>query len=128
MRQIEAFQPLHPGGRSLRGTAIHGVMLTNADLDHTLGLLLLREGTSLSIYASRQTQSALTSGLRLLPVIRSFCQTKLFTASFTASSLDYAEGSPSGLVYQAFRGAARSLITVCQIVSPGAPSRRGHWL
>src|SRR4051812_36916516 len=36
--QIEHFPPLHPYGGKLRHSAIEGVLLTNADLDHTLGL------------------------------------------------------------------------------------------
>src|SRR5579872_219301 len=40
-RQIESFPPLQPSSFQPRGTTIHGVLLTNADLDHTLGLLLL---------------------------------------------------------------------------------------
>ena len=41
--QIEAFPPLHPRPSPPRNTPIAGVLLTNADLDHTLGLLLLRQ-------------------------------------------------------------------------------------
>src|SRR5207244_1141374 len=39
--QIGACEALLP--RGLRRTPIEGVLLTNADLDHTIGLLLLRE-------------------------------------------------------------------------------------
>src|ERR1700744_5639411 len=39
--QIEATPQLHP--RSLRGSPIAGVVLASADLDHVIGLLLLRE-------------------------------------------------------------------------------------
>src|SRR5256885_833174 len=42
--QIESFDPLQPQGGQVRGSPIEGVLLTNADMDHTLGLLSLREG------------------------------------------------------------------------------------
>src|SRR2546421_9739251 len=41
--QIENFPLLHPPGDVKRGSPIQAVLLTNADLDHTLGLFLLRE-------------------------------------------------------------------------------------
>jgi pyrroloquinoline quinone biosynthesis protein B len=47
--QIEAFSPLHP--RRLRDSPIAGILLTNGDLDHTLGLLCLRESHPLVVYA-----------------------------------------------------------------------------
>jgi pyrroloquinoline quinone biosynthesis protein B len=50
--QIAAFPGLQPGSTSLRNSPIAGVLLTNADLDHTLGLLSLREGGRLKIYAT----------------------------------------------------------------------------
>ena len=46
--QIESFLELYPGP-ALRQTPVRGVLLTDAELDHTLGLLVLREGTSLEV-------------------------------------------------------------------------------
>ena len=48
--QIESFPPLHP--RRLRHSPIEGILLTNGDLDHTLGLLCLRESYPLVVYAT----------------------------------------------------------------------------
>jgi pyrroloquinoline quinone biosynthesis protein B len=59
-RQIESTPALQPQPGSLRNTPIAGVLLTNADLDHTLGLLLLRQQqTPVLVYASDATRSAL---------------------------------------------------------------------
>jgi pyrroloquinoline quinone biosynthesis protein B len=44
---------LHPGP-GLRETPIRGVVLTSAELDHTIGLLTLREASALSVYATPQ--------------------------------------------------------------------------
>jgi pyrroloquinoline quinone biosynthesis protein B len=49
--QIEATPELHPRN-GLRQSPIAGVVLANADLDHILGLLLLRELQPLRVYAT----------------------------------------------------------------------------
>jgi len=102
-RQIEAFPPLHPTGRHPRQTPLQAVLLTNADLDHTLGLLSLRENPELLIYASEETQLALTQGLALLPTLSKFCKTKLLKASETRQRLRHLDGSACSLSFQAFR-------------------------
>src|SRR3984957_818379 len=48
--QIEATSELHPQQR--RHSPIAGIALANADLDHVLGLLLLRELQPLRIHAT----------------------------------------------------------------------------
>lgn len=59
-RQIENTAQLQPGRHSLRNTPIAGVLLTNSDIDHALGLLLLRERqTPLIVYTNDQTRTAL---------------------------------------------------------------------
>ena len=51
---------LQPRRDSPRNTPIAGVLLTNADIDHALGLLLLREqGTPAIVYAADDTRTAL---------------------------------------------------------------------
>src|SRR6059058_3342512 len=67
--QIESFPPLQPSGESTRNSPIEAVLLTNADLDHTLGLLLLREGEELFVHATPQVQKSLTAGLGLAPAL-----------------------------------------------------------
>ena len=48
--QVESFSPLHP--REARHSPIAGIVLTNGDLDHCLGLLSLRESQPLVVYAT----------------------------------------------------------------------------
>ncbi len=62
--QIESTPELHPRA-GLRQSPIAGVVLTSADLDHVLGLLLLRELQPLSVFAT-------ASVLRLLREDNSF--------------------------------------------------------
>jgi len=49
-QQIESFPGLHP--RAPRHSPIAGIVLTNGDLDHCLGLLSLRESHPLVVYAT----------------------------------------------------------------------------
>ena len=56
--QIESCPALHPGP-GLRDSPLSGVLLTDAELDHTIGLLILREDTPLEIYAARPVLQAL---------------------------------------------------------------------
>jgi pyrroloquinoline quinone biosynthesis protein B len=59
-RQIENMPRLQPRRDSLRNSPIAGVLLTNADIDHALGLLLLRQqDTPLVVYANDEMRTAL---------------------------------------------------------------------
>jgi pyrroloquinoline quinone biosynthesis protein B len=59
-RQIESMPQLQPHRDSPRNTPISGVFLTNADIDHALGLLLLRQQkTPLVVYAADETRKSL---------------------------------------------------------------------
>ena len=59
-RQIEHTSELRPRFDPPRNSPIAGILLTNADLDHALGLLLLREQQmSLVVYAADETKTAL---------------------------------------------------------------------
>jgi pyrroloquinoline quinone biosynthesis protein B len=60
LRQIENAPQLQPRRQPLRNTRIAGILLTNADIDHALGLLLLREQEKpLVVYAADETRAAL---------------------------------------------------------------------
>jgi pyrroloquinoline quinone biosynthesis protein B len=59
-QQIESTTPLQPRCDVSRNTPIAGVLLTNADIDHALGLLLLRQQEKrLVVYATDKTRAAL---------------------------------------------------------------------
>ena len=59
-RQIENMLELQPHRDSPRNSPIGAVFLTNADIDHALGLLLLRQDeTPLVVYATNETRTAL---------------------------------------------------------------------
>ncbi len=59
-RQIENMPRLQPRRDSLRNSPIAGVLLTNADMDHALGLFHLRQTDApLIVYAADETRTAL---------------------------------------------------------------------
>ncbi|KUL28203.1 pyrroloquinoline quinone biosynthesis protein PqqB [Streptomyces regalis] len=66
--QIEARPELHPGPGP-RQTPIAGVILTDAELDHTLGIARLREATGLQVRATAPVRQALLERLRLGAVL-----------------------------------------------------------
>lgn len=100
--QIESFPPLQPSsGKKGRNSPIEGVLVTNADLDHTLGLVLLREGEKLRIHATPNVRRALTEGISFQPVLESFCGTEWIEPPVAPTPLLRRDGSPSGLTYRA---------------------------
>jgi pyrroloquinoline quinone biosynthesis protein B len=65
-----------PGGDpdALRTTPLAGVILTDAEIDHTAGLLLLRESNEpLEIYSSAEVHHALTTYYPVLEMLSSYC-------------------------------------------------------
>jgi pyrroloquinoline quinone biosynthesis protein B len=69
--QIESFPALHP--RDDRATPLEAVLLTDAELDHTLGLLLLREGRGLRLHTTGSAHQTLCEGSALLPTLERYC-------------------------------------------------------
>ena len=85
-----------------RGTAIEAILLTDADLDHTLGLFQLREDeTPLSIHTSTAIKEAVEHGLRLTEVLGRYCSVQWFTVPFAFEPLLWRDGAESGLEYKA---------------------------
>jgi pyrroloquinoline quinone biosynthesis protein B len=72
--QIESFPDLHPDdGRVIR---LQAVLLTDAELDHTLGLLLMREGRGLEVHATESVHETLTTGTGVLKTLEAYCPVK----------------------------------------------------
>ena len=69
--QIESFPAMHPRGD--RTTPLEAVLLTDAELDHTLGLLLLREGRGVDLHATEAVRDTLANGTALLRTLEAYC-------------------------------------------------------
>jgi pyrroloquinoline quinone biosynthesis protein B len=73
LRQQLAELPSEPTDE-LRVTPIAGIVLTDAEIDHTAGLLLLRESSvPLEVYSSDAVRRALTDHYPVLRMLESYC-------------------------------------------------------
>ncbi len=108
--QIEATPELQPAGCSPRNSPIAGVLLTNGDLDHVLGLILLREGEPVSVVATDAVRETLTASLGFDALLDGFCGLQWEEAGEDFAALCLRDGSPSGLSARA-------------IYLPGGPPR-----
>ena len=99
--QLALLPPGAAGG--VRQHPIEGVLLTDAELDHTLGLLLLREGGALPLHATAAVSATIQHDSRILPVLRAFADVPLTTLEEgVAVPLRYRGGESSGLTVEAF--------------------------
>jgi pyrroloquinoline quinone biosynthesis protein B len=99
--QIESFPPLTPTGAA-RTTPIAGILLTSADLDNVLGLMTLREGPALNVYATPGIRQALQTGLSLPSLLEEYAGARWHEAPIVRSGLLSRDGGTSGLECEAF--------------------------
>jgi pyrroloquinoline quinone biosynthesis protein B len=69
--QLESFPAVRP--RDGRETPLEAVLLTDAELDHTLGLLLLREARGIELHATEAVHDTLMDGAPLLRTLEAYC-------------------------------------------------------
>lgn len=69
--QLEAFPDIHPQ-TGLRGTGIAAVVLVDSQIDHSTGLLTLREGCPIPVYGTEMVYQDLTTGFPLLTMLKSW--------------------------------------------------------
>jgi pyrroloquinoline quinone biosynthesis protein B len=73
LKQFQDFPPLQPA-RAIRDTGLVGIILIDAQIDHTTGLLMLREGTQKrEIYCTEMVKNDLTSGNPLMNILGYYC-------------------------------------------------------
>lgn len=71
--QIAADPALHPGP-GVRATPVAGVLLTDAEFDHTIGLLMLREESTLTVYGTAPVLTALTSSFPVRDLLSDYAR------------------------------------------------------
>ncbi|HYQ30183.1 MAG TPA: pyrroloquinoline quinone biosynthesis protein PqqB, partial [Polyangiaceae bacterium] len=114
-QQIESFSQLHP--RAQRGTPIHGIVLTNGDLDHTLGLLSLRESQPLALYTTERVHRGFSEGNVLYRTLQRFeGQVTLHELELNAAEqpLNLLSGAASGLAMQTFAAPGKAALHLDQ--------------
>ncbi len=72
LAQYKGFAELQPA-RAIRDTAIRSVVLMDAQIDHTTGLLMLREGRPLEIYCTAMAREDLSTGNPLFKILGHYC-------------------------------------------------------
>ncbi|AJK50957.1 pyrroloquinoline quinone biosynthesis protein PqqB [Burkholderia plantarii] len=66
--QLQQFAPLQPG-RALRDTGIAAIVLMDSQIDHTTGLLSLREGCPLDVWCTDMVHEDLSTGFPLFTML-----------------------------------------------------------
>lgn len=72
LAQLKSSAQLQPA-RAVRDTGIRGVILVDSQIDHTLGLAMLREGARLEVYCTASVREDLMTGNPLLRMLESYC-------------------------------------------------------
>ncbi|HTC24446.1 MAG TPA: pyrroloquinoline quinone biosynthesis protein PqqB [Gemmatimonadales bacterium] len=87
-----------------RHVPVAGVVATDAELDHTLGIVLLREGRRLRLYLTCAVRKILEHDSSILPVTQAFAEVDVVELPSQGGpvALTYAEGMPSGLSVETF--------------------------
>jgi pyrroloquinoline quinone biosynthesis protein B len=124
-QQLELLQPVV--GEGLRSHPVAAVLLTDGEIDHTAGLLVLREaGERLRVYASAPVARGLEEGLPLLRVLDAYCGVEvsvlepgvpaILEGGLEVEPFDagghaprYVGGGPTTVLGLTFREAARTL-------------------
>jgi pyrroloquinoline quinone biosynthesis protein B len=87
----------------VRHAPIEGIVTTDAELDHTVGILLLREGRHLRLYATPAVTAVLRQDSRILPVTQAFAQVEVTEMRLGQSTaLQYRTGEASGISVEPF--------------------------
>jgi pyrroloquinoline quinone biosynthesis protein B len=103
VREQIARIPRPRSATAIRDVPIEGVILTDAELDHSLGVLLLREARAMTLYATDAVAAVLERDSRILPTVRAFgtmIVTRL-TLDARVAARDR-DGADAGLTIEAF--------------------------
>ncbi|WP_347987558.1 pyrroloquinoline quinone biosynthesis protein PqqB [Methylomonas sp. AM2-LC] len=70
--QLEAFPAIQPK-EGIRDTGIKAILLIDSQIDHTTGMLMLREGKPLEVYCTEMVKQDLTTGFPLFTMLKDYC-------------------------------------------------------
>lgn len=89
--QLESFPAIQPK-TGTRDTGIRAVILIDSQIDHTTGLLMLRESTSpLNIYCTEMVRQDLTAGFPVLKMLEHYCGVNHHGVPLDGSGFEIAE-------------------------------------
>ncbi len=120
-QQLERLREETP--TSIRSSPIAGVLLSDAEIDHTAGLTILRESSKpLQIYGTDTVKRALTEGFSLLRVLKNYCGIE-WSAIEPGSLINFGGQEESSLEVEAF-----SLIGTPPKYMRSQASSEGNWV
>ena len=99
LAQFRALPELQPA-RAMRDTAIRAIVLIDAQIDHTTGLLMLREGAPLEIHCTEMVREDLTSGNPLFRMLDHYCGVRWHAIAADGDST-FAVSGAGGLAFTA---------------------------
>lgn len=70
--QLEAFPAIQPKN-GIRDTGIKAILLMDSQIDHTTGLLMLREGKPLEVYCTEMVKQDLSTGFPTFKMLADYC-------------------------------------------------------
>jgi pyrroloquinoline quinone biosynthesis protein B len=101
-RQVARLNGVVPPG--MRHVPVEGIVPTDAELDHTLGVALLREARELQLYATGAVLEVLAEDSRLLPVTEAFARVAITELPLERPvPLRYRDGRAAGISVTAFQ-------------------------
>jgi pyrroloquinoline quinone biosynthesis protein B len=92
LAQIAAFPGLWPR-EGLRDTGIAAIVLIDAQIDHTTGLFLLREGAPLEVHCTERVREDLTRGNPVFRVLEHYCGVRWHRVPIDGSPFEVAGAS-----------------------------------
>jgi pyrroloquinoline quinone biosynthesis protein B len=103
VREQLARLPSNGYPQAIRHVPVEGVLLTDAEVDHSFGIVLLREAKHLPLYLTAAVRSVLEDDSRILRVAGAFADMPITELPLQSSiELRYRDGTRSGLAVEAF--------------------------
>lgn len=101
--QLAGIPRVRPLPTGMRHVPIEGILLTDAELDHSLGVALLREGRHLHLWVTSAVARTLEEDSRILTVTRAFATVRVTELPLDREvELCDSAGAPAGLDVRAF--------------------------
>ncbi|MEQ1635116.1 MAG: pyrroloquinoline quinone biosynthesis protein PqqB [Methylococcales bacterium] len=85
--QLEAFPAIQPKN-GIRDTGITAILLIDSQIDHTTGMLMLREGKPLNVYCTEMVKQDLSSGFPIFKMLEDYCTIKHHPVPHDGSSFE----------------------------------------
>lgn len=85
--QLEAFPAIQPK-TGVRDTGIKAILLIDSQIDHSTGLLMLREGKPLDVYCTEMVKQDLSTGFPIFKMLEDYCTVKHHSIPFDGSSFE----------------------------------------